>query len=307
MIKLNNVSVYFDNFFKSTTVTALSDVSLTINRGDCFAMIGQNGAGKSTAMYCLLGLIKPQKGMVTLDDKEIKLGSAIYNNIGYLPEEPHFHDFLTIEEALYFYSGLYNKTVTKKQRDEILAEMGLYDKKNVLIKKCSKGMKQKMGIAQALITEPDILFLDEPTRGLDPIISRYFKQRLLQMKKNGSTIIINSHVLSEVESLANRAVIIDKGKVILEDDLINITNTGEGGYFVEYEKAQSKPPIYISNIKLNGSVVSGNIKEHDLFKFTAYLEKNNLKMYKCNLNKMSLEDSFFNIIKGDNNESPTEL
>jgi len=307
LIKLNNVSVYFDSFLKSTAVTALSDVTLTINRGDCFAMIGQNGAGKSTAMYCLLGLIKPQKGTVTIDDKEVHLGSAIYNNIGFLPEEPHYHDFLTIDEALYFYSSLYNKNITKKQRDEILGEMGLYDKRNVRIKKCSKGMKQKMGIAQAIITEPDILFLDEPTRGLDPIISRYFKQRLLQMKKNGTTIIINSHVLSEVESLANRAVIIDKGKVVLEDDLINITNSGEGEYFVEFEKSNAKSPAYLSNIKINGSVLSGNIKEHDLFKFTAYLEKNNLKMYKCLLNKMSLEDSFFNIIKGAHNESSTQL
>jgi ABC-2 type transport system ATP-binding protein len=292
--------------FKSTSVTALDDVSIGVNRGDCFAMIGQNGAGKSTAMYCLLGLIKPQKGTVTLDDREIQLGSAAYNNIGYLPEEPHYHDFLTVDESLYFYSGLYNKVITKKQRDEILGEMGLYDHRNVLIKKCSKGMKQKMGIAQALITEPDILFLDEPTRGLDPIISRYFKQRLIKMKQRGATIIINSHVLSEVESLANRAVIIEKGKVVLQDDLINITNSAEGRYAVEYESGETKPPAYLKDVKVNGSLVSGNIPEKELFKFTVFLEKNGLKMHKCLLNRMTLEDSFFKIIKGDNNEPPAE-
>jgi ABC-type multidrug transport system ATPase subunit len=230
----------------------------------------------------------------------------MYNNIGYVPEEPHYHDFLTVDEALYFYSGLYNKTVTKKQRDEILGEMGLYDQRNVRIKKCSKGMKQKMGIAQALITEPDILFLDEPTRGLDPIISRYFKQRLVKMKEKGCTIIINSHVLSEVESLANRAVIIDKGRVIVQDELVNITNSGEGRYSVEYEADDVKPPAYLKDYKANGSLVSGNIPERELFNFTAFLEKNKLKMHKCLLNRMTLEDSFFKIIKGDENEPPAE-
>jgi ABC-2 type transport system ATP-binding protein len=298
--------VYFDNLFKSTRVKALEDVSLTINRGDCFAMIGQNGAGKSTAMYCLLGLIKPQKGSVTIDGMEFELGSSMYNNIGYLPEEPHYHDFLTIDEALYFYSGLYNKTVTKQQRDEILGEMGLFDQRYTRIKKCSKGMKQKLGIAQAIITEPDILFLDEPTRGLDPIISRYFKQRLINMKQKGSTIIINSHVLSEVESLANRAVIIDKGRVVLQDELINITNSGEGRYQVEYEGKDVKRPAYLKNSRTTGALVTGSIPEDEFHEFMMFLNKNKLKLHKCLLNRMTLEDSFFNIIKGDSNEPSTE-
>jgi len=292
--------------FKSTRVKALEDVSLTINRGDCFAMIGQNGAGKSTAMYCLLGLIKPQKGTVTIDGKEFELGSSMYNNIGYLPEEPHYHDFLTIDEALYFYSGLYNKTITKQQRDEILGEMGLFDQRHTRIKKCSKGMKQKLGIAQAIITEPDILFLDEPTRGLDPIISRYFKQRLINMKQKGSTIIINSHVLSEVESLANRAVIIDKGRVVLQDELINITNSGEGRYQVEYEGKDVKRPAYLKNSRTTGALVTGSIPEDEFHEFMMFLNKNKLKLHKCLLNRMTLEDSFFNIIKGDSNEPSTE-
>jgi ABC-type multidrug transport system ATPase subunit len=167
-------------------------------------------------------------------------------------------------------------------------------------------MKQKLGIAQAIITEPDILFLDEPTRGLDPIISRYFKQRLINMKQKGSTIIINSHVLSEVESLANRAVIIDKGKVVVQDELINITNSGEGRYQVEYEGREAKRPVYLTNSRTTGALVIGSIPEEKLGEFMAYLAKNSLRLHKCDLNRMTLEDSFFNLIKGDNNEPSTE-
>jgi ABC-2 type transport system ATP-binding protein len=297
MITAENVSVYFYKGFLKKKIVALDNFNLEIKKGDFVGLVGQNGAGKSTAMYCLLGLINPKSGKILIDGFPPVPGSGIYNNISYLPEEPHYHDFLTIGEALSFYNSLYNNPSPKKKLEKLLEDFGLKGFEDLVIKKCSKGMKQKLGIAQCLASEAGIYFLDEPTRGLDPIVTRFLKQKLVELSKKGCTIIMNSHVLSEVETLANRVAIIEKGKVILQDTVKNLTGAHTNKYYVELEKIPGLPS-YFKRIDKNSSALCGEIPEKNLYQFMLFLKKKKSRLYVCSLNKATLEDSFYNIIKG---------
>jgi ABC-2 type transport system ATP-binding protein len=215
VIRAEALSVHFSRGPFRGAVRALDGLDLEIRDGDFFALLGQNGAGKSTAMYCLLGLLRPTRGTVSLLGEPPEPGSHIYRFVSYLPEEPHYHDYLTVEEAVSYYGALYGAPVAKKLLDETLERLRLSEHRTLAIRKCSKGMKQKVGIAQCLVNEQArVLFLDEPMRGLDPLTVRDFREILVERNRAGVTIVMNSHMLTEVELVANRAAIIDHGKVI---------------------------------------------------------------------------------------------
>jgi len=204
VIFAEDVHVHFRTRFLRRKVRALNGLTLEVRDGDFFALVGQNGAGKSTAMYCFLGLLRPTSGKVEIMGQVPELGCGLYKNIAYLPEWPHYHLYLTVDEATRYYSSLSGKCVSDKAINESLERLGLAQFKSHPLAKCSKGMKQKVGIAQCLIHEPKVLFLDEPTRGLDPLIVREFRETLREIHQRGATIVMNSHVLSEIEMLASR-------------------------------------------------------------------------------------------------------
>jgi len=278
-------------------VRALNGLSLEVREGDFFALVGQNGAGKSTAMYCFLGLIKPTSGKVQVMGKVPDLGSPLYQSVGYLPEEAHYHLYLTVEEATRYYSSLYGKRIPAKTVNDVLERLGLAQFKTLPLAKCSKGMKQKVGIAQCLIHESQLLFLDEPTRGLDPIIVREFREALREIHQRGATIVMNTHVLSEIEMLANRVAIIDRGKVVVQDDLRNLLTLDRELYNVTFE-ANGSTPDYLTSVERLGVLVKGSLPKERLYEFMDFVRGANLNLHECSLKKISLEDSFFNIIKG---------
>src|SRR5580658_7879214 len=278
-------------------VRALNGLTLEVREGDFFALVGRNGAGKSTAMYCFLGLLRPTSGKVQIMGQLPELGSRLYKNVAYLPEEPHYHLYLTVEEATRYYSSLYGKHVSNKTINESLERLGLAEFKTLPLAKCSKGMKQKVGIAQCLIHQPKVLFLDEPTRGLDPLIVREFRETLQEIHQRGATIVMNSHVLSEVEMLANRVAIIDGGKVIAQDELRNFLTLDRELYNVTFEPNGSMPD-YLTLVEHLGDVVKGSIPKERLYDFMDYTKISNLQVHECSLKKGSLEDSFFKIVKG---------
>src|SRR5580693_6374544 len=238
----------FRRGFLRKQVHALNGLTLEVKDGDFFALVGQNGAGKSTAMYCFLGLLKPTLGKVEIMGQVPELGSSLYKDIAYLPEEPHYHLYLTVEEATRYYASLYGRRVTPKKIDDTLERLGLGQFKSLPLSKCSKGMKQKVGIAQCLIHETRLLFLDEPTRGLDPLLVREFREALREIHRRGATIVMNSHVLSEIEMLANRVAIVDRGKVVVQDDLQNLLSTEREIYGITFE-ANGDLPDYISSVE----------------------------------------------------------
>ena len=297
MIVAENVEMVFRGGLLRKRIRALDGLSLEVREGDFFALVGQNGAGKSTAMYCLLGLLKPTSGRVEVMGRKPELGSSLYENIGYLPEEPHYHLYLTVEEATRYYISLYGKRMPAKTIDQVLERLGLGEFKNLPLSKCSKGMKQKVGIAQCLINEPKVLFLDEPTRGLDPLHVREFREALRELHQRGATIVMNSHVLSEIEMLANRVAIMDHGKVVVQDELRNLLTIDRELYNVTFE-ANGPVPDYVGSAERLGAVVKGIIPKERLYDLMDYARGSGLQVHECSLRKVSLEDSFFQLIRG---------
>ena len=277
---------------------ALNGINLEVRDGDFFALVGQNGAGKSTAMYCMLGLKKPTSGKIEVMGRVPELGSELYRDVAYLPEEPHYHLYLTVEEATRYYASLYGRRVTPKKIDDTLERLGLGQFKSLPLSKCSKGMKQKVGIAQCLIHETRLLFLDEPTRGLDPLLVREFRETLREIHQRGATIVMNSHVLSEIEMLANRVAILERGKVVAQDDLRSFLTVDNELYSVAFE-ANGSAPNYATSVERTGNVMMADIPKAKLYDFIKHTKDSGLTLYECSLKKNSLEDSFFKLIKGE--------
>jgi len=298
VIVAEDVHVHFRTGLFRRRVRALDGVTLEVRDGDFFALVGQNGAGKSTAMYCFLGLLRPTSGNVQIMGQVPELGARLYKNVAFLPEEPHYHLYLTVEEATRYYSSLYGKRVSDKTVDESLERLGLAQFTTLPLAQCSKGMKQKVGIAQCLIHEPRVLFLDEPTRGLDPLIVREFRETLREIHQRGATIVMNSHVLSEIEMLANRVAIIDRGKVVVQDELHNLLTLNQELYRVVFE-GNGSVPEYLTAVERTGHLVRALLPKARLSDFVELVRTSGMLLHECSLKKTSLEESFFNLVKGD--------
>ena len=298
MIRAEDIHVKFRSGLFRRPIQALRGLTLEVRQGDFFALVGQNGAGKSTAMYCFLGLLKPTSGRVAVMGSVPDLGRPVYRQIAYLPEEPHYHLYLTVEEATRYYASLYGRQVSDKAIHQTLERLGLAEFKNLRLSKCSKGMKQKVGIAQCLIHETQLLFLDEPTRGLDPLAVREFRETLREIHQRGATIVMNSHVLSEIEMLANRVAIIEAGRVVAQDELRNLLTPDRELYSVTFEP-NGFLPDYLSAVERQGAVVKGVIPKDKLYEFMELTRTSGLPLRECSLKKTSLEDKFFNIVKGE--------
>ena len=197
-------------------VPALNELTLDIRQGETFAIVGPNGSGKTTTMKILLGMIFPTAGEARIFGHEPGSASA-QGRIGYLPEAPYFYEYLTGRELLHYYGKLCGvPTDVRKQRiEELLAMVDLQDRgADMPIRVFSRGMRQRIGIAQAMINNPDLLILDEPTNGLDPLGTVQVRQFILEQKKQKRTILLCSHLLSEVEAVADRVAILHRGRLI---------------------------------------------------------------------------------------------
>ncbi len=210
MIEIRSLSKSYDSINK-----AVDGISMIVPAGTVFGFLGPNGAGKTTTIKMLVGLNRPDEGSVFVGGNSPLLPET-REEIGFMPEEPHFYDQLTGLEFLGFSSNLFNKGRVKLQKDleELLQKSGIYNARNNKIKTYSKGMRQRLGFAQALVNDPRYIFLDEPLEGLDPIGRREIKIIIEDLKKRGKTIFFNSHILSDVENLCDQIGIIHKGKMI---------------------------------------------------------------------------------------------
>ena len=198
----------------------VQDLSLQVARGESFGFLGPNGAGKTTSLKMLLGLVTPTAGQAWI------LGQPIDNlqmkaDIGFLPENCRYHDWLTAEELLDFHGRLYDMPPTRRHDRvaQTLEFVGLAHRAGDRLRTFSKGMTQRVGLAIALLNEPKVVFLDEPTSGLDPIGRKDFRELIIQLRDTGTTVFINSHILSEVELMCDRVAILDEGKVVAQGKL----------------------------------------------------------------------------------------
>jgi ABC-2 type transport system ATP-binding protein len=205
---------YAIGFFKKQLRPAVKSLNLTVNLGETFGFLGPNGAGKTTTLKMLMGIIFPSAGSATILGQDCR-DPEVKRRIGFLPEQPYFYDYLSAPELLDYYAQLSGVPSAERKRriPELLARVGLDDVGNKQLRKFSKGMLQRVGIAQAIIHDPEVVFLDEPMSGLDPL-GRYEIRELIQsLKDAGKTIFFSTHILSDAEALCDRVAVIHKGEL----------------------------------------------------------------------------------------------
>lgn len=213
-VKIVGLTKIFKSGIRQRRTVALDNLSLEIEKGEIFGYLGPNGAGKTTTFKLLVGLLHPTSGDAFLLGDNIKdIDSR--RKIGFLPEQSYFYDYLTAQEILDFYCQLYNlsKKERKKRVVSLLELVGLTQAASVQLRKFSRGMLQRIGVAQALINEPELVIFDEPMSGLDPIGRKSMRDVILRLKTDGKTVIYSSHILSDVEKICDRIAILSKGKL----------------------------------------------------------------------------------------------
>jgi ABC-2 type transport system ATP-binding protein len=230
-ISIQNLTKVFPIPFRRERIVAVRNLSLEVEPGQVYGLLGPNGSGKSTTMKIVLGLVSPSAGSTRIfgrDSKEVESREEV----GFLPENPYFYKFLTGEEALHFYGkicGLHGAKL-RERTGELLNLVGLKHARDRRLAGYSKGMLQRIGLAQALIQQPRLLVLDEPTAGVDPAGSREIRDLILDFKKQGITVLLCSHLLSQVQEICDRIGILHKGVLVREgrlDELISIENQTE--------------------------------------------------------------------------------
>jgi len=214
-IVLQGVSKLFTHPMKVwQKVSAVSNLSITIKKGEVTGIVGHNGAGKTTTLKMIMGFIRPTSGTISLFGKPAGSSEAL-KLIGFLPEQPYFYSHLTAWEILTYFgtlSGMPAKTM-KEAKESVLKKVGLYDARHRTLRTFSKGMLQRIGLAQAIIHNPELVILDEPMSGLDPAGRREVKEIILELKKQGKSVVLSSHILSDIEALSDRILVLNEGKV----------------------------------------------------------------------------------------------
>jgi ABC-2 type transport system ATP-binding protein len=220
---------YMVGFWRKRPKRALEPLHLVVEEGEIFGFLGPNGAGKTTTLKMLLGLVFPTAGTARIlgrawTDPEIKA------QIGFLPEQPYFYDYLTAHELLDYYGQLSGVPAPDRERriEEVLAHVGLTDIKGLQLRKFSKGMLQRVGIAQAILHNPKVVFLDEPMSGLDPLGRREVRDLIEQLKQEGRTVFFSTHILSDAEALCDRVAIIDRGQLLGVGEVEQLASSVQG-------------------------------------------------------------------------------
>lgn len=292
MIELSEVVVSFRRQrFGRRRIRALDGFSLKVAQGEVMAVLGPNGCGKTTAMHTMLGLIQPEAGHVRIAGERPVPGSALYDRIAYLPEEPNYHLYLTVEEAIEYYARLYRKEVSRTKLAEALALVGLEEKKDLLLRKCSKGMKQKTGIAACLAANPDLLFLDEPMRGLDPESVKLFRDQLQSLNAAGATIVLNSHILAEVEMVCTQVAMVRDGRVVQQAPIGDLRSQDLERYVVEVDSATDLPD-YVESVANSNGILKGRVPVPRIEEFFRFAAAAGVRVISAELSRVSLEEAF---------------
>ncbi len=227
---------YSVGFWRKQPKVALKPLHLTVEEGEIFGFLGANGAGKTTTLKMLMGLVFPTGGDARILGMDIH-DPAIKAQIGFLPEQPYFYDYLTAQELLEYYgrlSGIADKYLAKRV-ENVLARVGLPEVAGVQLRKFSKGMLQRVGIAQAILHEPKVVFFDEPMSGLDPMGRREVRDLIQQLKREGKTVFFSTHILSDAEALCDRVAVIHLGELRAVGAVAELTSGVHGKIEIVWE------------------------------------------------------------------------
>jgi ABC-2 type transport system ATP-binding protein len=223
VLAIENVHKLFKVGFIPKKKEILKGVSLSVAEGEIFGYLGPNGAGKTTTLKCILGLIFPDRGQIEIFGQP-HLEPKAKERLGFLPENPYFYDYLTAREFLDFYAQLFR--VKKDEREKRIASLlnlvGMESARDLQLRKFSRGMLQRIGLAQALINEPSLVLLDEPLGGLDPLGRKEIRDIIIRLKAEGKTVFLCSHILQDIEMICDRVAIIIGGKIISQGSLIDL-------------------------------------------------------------------------------------
>jgi ABC-2 type transport system ATP-binding protein len=214
VLEISGLSKSFSTHLSLGRAQVLHEVTFAVEAGEIFGLLGANGAGKTTTLKTVVGLLRPERGSVRLFGLP-PADARARARLGYLPENPHFYDYLTAREFMDFYARLFNlpAEVRAARTQMLLERVGLAGRSDLPLRKFSKGMVQRLGLAQALINDPDLVILDEPMSGLDPIGRREVRDLILDLRRNGKTVLFSSHILSDAELLVDRVAILREGRV----------------------------------------------------------------------------------------------
>jgi ABC-2 type transport system ATP-binding protein len=305
-ISINGLSKVYDNGFK-----ALNDVSLKVKQGEILAMLGPNGAGKTSLISIICGIVKPSSGTVTIDGFDIiKDYRETRSRIGLVPQELNLESFETVFDTVSYSRGLYGKSPKPQHIEKILKDLSLWDKKDQRLRQLSGGMKRRVLIAKALSHEPQILFLDEPTAGVDVELRRDMWLVVEELRKTGVTIILTTHYIEEAEAIADRVAVINQGEIIVvEDKKELIKKMGHKKLTIELQDAITKVPEGLS--KYNLDIAENNMSL--IYTYNVQAEKTgitdllqglkdaDLKLKDLKTEQSSLEKIFVDLVK-ENNE-----
>lgn len=299
-LEIKDLSKSFRSNFLYKKIEVLKNVNITVKKGTIYGFLGPNGAGKTTTIKCILGLIYPDGGTIRLSGKETGNVSD-RNSIGFLPESPYYYDYLTARETLELSGKLssVNRATIRERSKKIIRLIGLEGKENILLKKFSKGMLQRVGLGQALVNDPEFIILDEPFSGLDPIGRKELRDIILSLKSEGKTIFFSSHILQDMELIVDEIGILVDGRISKEGKLRDLVKDSAKYIDVivrEIEEGTIKKGGF--NYSIIDKKLTARVENHkDLNRFLNFVEKNGGRCTSVSQVSYSLEDLFLKEIE----------
>jgi ABC-2 type transport system ATP-binding protein len=279
---------------------SLEDLSMRVDTGEVFGFLGPNGAGKSTTIKLLMRLIFPDRGTARILGKSID-DVSMHQETGYLPEQPYFYDYLTAAELLDYFARFHGLTATdrKTRVQNMLKKVGLETAKKIQLRKYSKGMLQRVGLAQAILHDPQVVILDEPMSGLDPLGRREVRDIILELKKDGRTVLFSTHILSDAEMLCDRVGVIVGGKlrgVGTPGEMVGIQTQGME---VLFEVAEGKNLPLLAKATRTGERYRVQMPEEELYGAIEQLRAAGARILSVAQIKPTLEEFFMNLVEAD--------
>ena len=286
-------------------VKAVEGLNLNVNRGDVFGFLGPNGAGKSTTIRMLMSLIAPQEGSIKILGRSLNQNKReISGRVGAIVEKPDFYNYLSAYKNLEILGSISGKSISKKRIMDTLELVGLAARFNSKVKTYSHGMKQRLGIAQALLHDPELIILDEPTTGLDPQGVKEIRDLIIHLSKTeGKTIFLSSHILSEVELVANRMIIINKGKTIVEGNVSELLNSSNVKVTFEVDNVEEAKKVLETtrwSVKIrtfSDKEIIFELDSDEIAELNKYFVESGVSV-KAIIPSRSLEDYFLKITSG---------
>ncbi len=289
---------------KFKDVTAVEDLSLCVSRGDIFGFLGPNGAGKSTTIRMLLGLIKPTNGEIELLNMSLQNNRKdLLRKVGALVEKPSFYNYLSARRNLEIFATLAYGHPDRQDIDRVLDIVTLLDRADHKVETYSQGMKQRLGVAQALLGQPELIILDEPTAGLDPKGIKEIRRLIVQLAQQGLTIFLSSHILHEVEQMCRNMAIINKGRLVVQGNVGKLLNSETDNFSVKIDRPEAAADLlktrkWVESVNVSPGAIKVKLQEQQVPVMTELLVRSGFQIFAIEPHR-SLEDYFLSLLGAD--------